>query len=215
MTPRLTARDRDPRARALEAFRLLMLEHGYRRVKIQNVLDRARIGRATFYTHFRCKEDLLAASVAGLGGHLEAAWNARRAVGATEPLGFARPFFHHAAASRRMLAVLAEDGTDVLLREHLQRMLAGLVRKDLALRAPGQAGVPEDALVHYLVGALWSVLMWWGKVPRIPPDEVADAFVRLATPTLDAACAPAAGTGKLVRDAHPRAATRSRVDGRR
>ena len=111
MARRSTVAGRDPRSRALEAFRLLMLERGYRRLTIQSVLDRARIGRATFYTHFRGKEDLLAASVAGLGASLESAWDAARASGRVEPFGFARPLLRHAAGSRRMLGVLERGRT--------------------------------------------------------------------------------------------------------
>jgi AcrR family transcriptional regulator len=166
------------RVRTLEAFRVLMLERGYRRVTIQSVLDRARVGRATFYGHFRGKEDLLAASVGGLGASLGRAWQARLAAGDTEPFGFVRPFFHHAGRSRRMLAVLAEPDTDVLLREHMRRMLAERVRADFEER--GVAGVGE-AHVEFIVGALWGVLMWWGREPQVGPDQAADEFVRLAT----------------------------------
>jgi AcrR family transcriptional regulator len=164
------------RARALEAFRLLMLEHGYRRVTIQKVLDRARVSRATFYEHFRGKEDLLAASVAGLGATLEREWRARRAAGDLEPLGFVRPFLHHAVRSRRMFAVLAERDTDVLLREHLQRMLAALVRADWAERGVRNAG---EARVQFVVGALWGGLTWWVREPDVEPDAAADEFLRL------------------------------------
>lgn len=189
MPSRPTPGARGPRARALDAFRVLMLERGYRRVTVQNVLDRAQIGRATFYTHFRCKEDLLAASVAGLGASLGAAWVAARASGNVEPFGFARALLRHAASSRRMLGVLAEEGTDVLLREHMLRMLAQLARQELELRGPLRPDVHDEALVQFVVGALWSLLMWWSRVPGTAPDEVADMFVRLVTPTCDSAFA--------------------------
>lgn len=180
-----------------------MLERGYRRLTIQSVLDRARIGRATFYTHFRCKEDLLAASVDGLGASLESAWDAARASGCVEPFGFARPLLRHAAGSRRMLAVLAEDGTDVLLREHLLRMLARLARKEIALRGPLRVDVPEEALVQFAVGALWALLMWWVRVPGTAPDEIADTYVRLVTPTFESAF-DAGATPRSPRAAAPR-----------
>jgi AcrR family transcriptional regulator len=36
----------------LDAFGALMLERGYERMTVQHVLDRASVGRATFYAHF-------------------------------------------------------------------------------------------------------------------------------------------------------------------
>jgi len=51
---------------ALDAFRKLMIDRGFERITVQHVLDRAGIGRATFYAHFRSKQDLLTASIARL-----------------------------------------------------------------------------------------------------------------------------------------------------
>src|SRR3954469_23951916 len=42
-----------------EALLALVLEKGYEAVTVQDVLDRADVGRATFYAHFRDKDDLL------------------------------------------------------------------------------------------------------------------------------------------------------------
>src|SRR5689334_24059575 len=42
-----------------EALLALVAEKGYDRVTVQDVLDRADVGRATFYAHFRDKDDLL------------------------------------------------------------------------------------------------------------------------------------------------------------
>lgn len=40
----------------------LMLERGYARITVQDILDRADVGRSTFYSHYRDKDDLLAVS---------------------------------------------------------------------------------------------------------------------------------------------------------
>lgn len=42
-----------------EACIALILENGYEAVTIQDILDRANVGRSTFYSHYRDKEDLL------------------------------------------------------------------------------------------------------------------------------------------------------------
>ncbi|WP_280234453.1 TetR/AcrR family transcriptional regulator [Nocardia cyriacigeorgica] len=40
----------------------LMIERGYERVTVTDVIDRADVGRSTFYAHYRDKDDLLVVS---------------------------------------------------------------------------------------------------------------------------------------------------------
>jgi AcrR family transcriptional regulator len=49
------------RTRALlrDALMSLIAEKGYRAITVQNIIDRANLGRSTFYAHYQDKEDLL------------------------------------------------------------------------------------------------------------------------------------------------------------
>ena len=49
-----------------EALTDLILERGYEAVTVQDVIDRADVGRSTFYAHFLDKDDLLMAILADL-----------------------------------------------------------------------------------------------------------------------------------------------------
>ncbi len=42
-----------------DAFIALILEKGYEAVTVQEIIDRANVGRSTFYAHFESKEQLL------------------------------------------------------------------------------------------------------------------------------------------------------------
>lgn len=55
-------RVRRTRATLHRALIELMIERGYDRVTVQDVLDRADVGRSTFYAHYRSKDDLLVVS---------------------------------------------------------------------------------------------------------------------------------------------------------
>src|SRR6476660_8751547 len=49
-----------------EALTDLILEEGFEAVTVQDVIDRADVGRSTFYAHFLDKDDLLMAILADL-----------------------------------------------------------------------------------------------------------------------------------------------------
>src|ERR1700741_782405 len=54
-------RVRRTRAALRDAFLALVSEKGYEKITIQDILDRADVGRSTFYVHYRAKEALLIA----------------------------------------------------------------------------------------------------------------------------------------------------------
>src|SRR5215469_9258439 len=48
----------------IDAFVDLVLEHGYARTGVGTIVERANVGRSTFYEHFENKEDLFRTSLA-------------------------------------------------------------------------------------------------------------------------------------------------------
>lgn len=160
----------------LDALRVLMSDRGYERLTIQNLLDHAGVGRATFYAHFSSKDDLLATSVGGLKAWLTHQVAHRPA----ERLAFTLPFFEHLAGHRGLYRQCVRRG-EVTIGREIRTMLRELVRDDLAR----QTGAANDTasvslMTEYLVGALWSTIAWWmaAEVP-MPAAEVDRTFRRL------------------------------------
>ncbi len=56
--PKIDARIRRTRDRLGDALVELILEKPFDAITLQDVLDRAGVGRSTFYVHYRDKEDL-------------------------------------------------------------------------------------------------------------------------------------------------------------
>ena len=62
-------RTKKTRTALQEALISLMFEKSYEAILIQEILDRANVGRSTFYTHFSDKDELLAEGLGQLGRH--------------------------------------------------------------------------------------------------------------------------------------------------
>jgi AcrR family transcriptional regulator len=71
-TPPLMGRPRDERAdRAIVTAALeLIAEHGVSDLRMDDVADRARVGKATIYRRYRSKDELVTAAVAALVGEI-------------------------------------------------------------------------------------------------------------------------------------------------
>ena len=174
----------------LGALRTLMLERGFERLTTQNIIDRAGVGRATFYAHFENKEELLAASVGQLREWLEAV----RGRSPGQPFAFMPPFFDHIVVHRAMYRTTFERESEVTVERLIRAMMLDLVRTELvANRTAKQDDSSIELATQFVVGTFWSVIVWWmGGGGKLPPTEVNEIFQRLAQPGVELALASSA-----------------------
>src|SRR5258705_12452313 len=107
-----------------EAFLSLVIERGYDRVTVQNILDRADVGRSTFYTHFRDKESLLLSCFDGLRDEMSQELDAMKP-GAIPP-DPRRPtivLFEHAYHNRRIYQALCGRNGGTVVQRHLHTLI--------------------------------------------------------------------------------------------
>jgi AcrR family transcriptional regulator len=193
-TPREDRRVRRTRRLLQEALLALILEKGYDQVTIQDLLGRADVGRATFYAHFRDKDDLLLSGSAdvqaSLRYHLAEAAK-RGGDGSAGGLDLGRALFEHAARHRRLYRALIGSRAVGVVLKYASQQLATLLHEHLdevfASRSVSPT-VPLDVTVQYLASALLGTLMWWfdNDMPY-PPDQMGRIFLRLARPAVTAA----------------------------
>lgn len=175
----------------LEAFRTLMVERGYEKMTVQHVLERSGVGRATFYAHFKSKQDLLDSSIGRLQTSLRNAWReeAQRNGRATEPLGFSLAFLQHVNSHRRIYDQVVGKSSEITLDRHMRRMLGELAREDL-LGRPGARRNSKalEVAVQFVSGALWSLVTWWLSTrSRLSAQEINGHFQNLVLQGLDGA----------------------------
>ena len=143
----------------------LTLERGYDRITVQDILDKADVGRSTFYAHYRDKDDLLVSEFEAL----HPAWGSAPSgsdAGAARTIEFLEPLrtaFQHAEANRRVYkAMIGKQGSETL-RRLLPEPLSNLVREHVRSQFPGAHGDEArlEAAVQFIVSAYVGMLTWW------------------------------------------------------
>jgi AcrR family transcriptional regulator len=152
----------------------LMHEKPFSAITVQHVLDRAKVGRSTFYTHYRDKEDLFLSDVEdffeGMANLLS-----RRGEDSNR-IAPVREFFAHVAEWKEFHAALVASGKvrDVMELGHgyFARAIEQRLSEVQPLRIPFRT-----AMAHALAGALLSLLSWWiDRGMPASPHEMDDMY---------------------------------------
>ena len=110
----------------------LALEKNYDSITVQEVLDRADVGRSTFYTHFQSMDELLSLGTQELRVTLNAALEEQRK--SLKPhenvIAFSRAMFDHAHGYRNVYFALLNTGAWPIVRQQLQAVLEDLIRRE-------------------------------------------------------------------------------------
>src|SRR5262245_31455267 len=114
-----------------EALDSLIREKPYDSIVVKEILDRANVGRPTFYTHFRDKDDLLVSSIHDMLGSIHAVDLPASAKRSERVIRFSLPVFEHIHRHRHTGAAKMGTRGRAILHEHLQQVLAELIADDV------------------------------------------------------------------------------------
>jgi AcrR family transcriptional regulator len=175
-----------------EALGTLIREKPYDEIVLKEILDRANVGRSTFYTHFRDKDELLASGIHEMLRAVHAADLPPSGKKDERIIRFSLPVFEHIHRHRQAGAAGMGTRGRAIIHEHLQRILAEQIAEDIgkvfqgARKTAGQ--IPPDLLVQFIASTFVLVLNWWVESDsQLKPKEVNEMFRGLIIPTL-AAC---------------------------
>src|SRR6266498_3247645 len=106
-----------------EALASLIREKAYDSISVKEILDRANVGRSTFYMHFGDKDDLLVSGMHDMLRSVQAAGLPRSAKPYEQIIWFSLPIFEQISQHRH--AGEARIGTRgrAIIHEHLQKVL--------------------------------------------------------------------------------------------
>lgn len=175
-----------------EALLSLIRERKYETITVQDILDRADIGRSTFYMHFRDKDELLFSGLEHVNGLMKSA-QAARAVPADKPyekiIGFSEAMFEHANQYRSVHRALLGSGAEAVVRRHLHSILTEVIGREIESQLQKRRGTKLTAspelLTHFLVSTYISTLNWWiTSKNALTSNQIDAAYRQLVLPCL-------------------------------
>ena len=161
-----------------------MQEKRYDAITVQEIIDRADVGRSTFYAHYLDKEDLLQSEMARVIGSWTLTWTGvRAAIVWSESLELLRHLKEYHALYRALVRGRAVEPLTKVMQTNLSRHVeARLVQ----LVPPGRATeVPVPVVAHYVAGALLTLFQWWvdREMPE-SPEQIDEYFLQLVRPSV-------------------------------
>jgi AcrR family transcriptional regulator len=185
---KLDRRQRRTRTALRKALMELILEKSFDTITLQDIVDRADISRATFYLHYKDKEDLLFKSMKDiydeLASKLQGMHNqeeVQQAIATGNHDYFCDPtdFQHVADHADFYRVILSEQGVASFVVQ-VRKYLAQVMYTDFcgALELNGTVSrLPADLVAHTLAGAQVGAISWWlehGK--RYTPEQMSRMF---------------------------------------
>jgi AcrR family transcriptional regulator len=185
---RADRRSRRTRRLVADALIALMLEKRYDRITVQEIIDRADVGRSTFYAHYRDKDDVLVGEFERVLDtfHLELDPDGGDGAGGQQLLP-SLSLFRHVQEQYKLYLALVRGGAVDLHYETGYRYLSARVTQQLSARVGDERAlaVPLPILANHVAGTFLSLLRWWLE-HQMPysPERMHEIFQQLVLPTV-------------------------------
>jgi AcrR family transcriptional regulator len=196
-TPRVDRRIQRTKKALRIALVELIQEKGYEAVSVEEITQRADLGRATFYLHYKDKEDLLLEEfidvarerVEVLSEIPLSAWRqSELPTDNSEPIMPLLAVFQHAVENAPLYRVLLRGESSPRMADRIRTIIAASINAFLSAKQQNDPTlinpqVPVELLAAYFSGALLSSLNWWLEQANAPsPEEMTRMFQRLFFP---------------------------------
>lgn len=186
------------RSRALlqQALVDLISERRYTDITIQDIVDRANVGRTTFYLHFTSKDDLFLSCHEAIMSEFRARprqhpFSRDELLALNAPTELIAAYQHlHDAWPRLAPIFRSKDGPLILRR--IRDASAEQIEANLRTAFAGSdSSLPLEVLAHYLAGAQLALVQWWLEQPHPQSAEtLAQSFHRLQAAAVREAFGP-------------------------
>jgi AcrR family transcriptional regulator len=160
----------------------LISERGYDAITIQEIADRANVGRTTFYLHYSSKDELFMSCHEAIVSAFHALHPRSRGelLSPEAPRGMIAAYRHLLDARALLSPIFQGKDSLLILRRIRGRSAQGINASLRAAFAEADSAIPFDVLANYLAGAQIALVQWWlEKRQPHTPETLAQVFHRL------------------------------------
>jgi AcrR family transcriptional regulator len=153
----------------------LIRENEYNTITVSDIIDRANVGRSTFYAHYRDKDDLFVGELDRVIDVLSRHVPDQKEMPFFPSLGL----FRHVGEEYELYkSLLWGPGIDLLIK-HLQKSLSKRIEQGL-MDSGKEFSVPNPILANFIGGSFLTLLQWWLENRMIySPEEMDEIFREL------------------------------------
>jgi AcrR family transcriptional regulator len=175
MTDKQDRRRQRTRRLLSEAFVELLREKGYSAITVSDIIERANIGRSTFYSHYRDKDDLFVNELDRVIEVLSHRFPEQEEMPFFPSLGL----FRHVGEEYELYkALIWTPGIDLLIK-HMQTSLSQRIEQGLQ-KNEKDFDIPLPILANFIAGSFLILLKWWlENKMNDSPEEMDKIFKRL------------------------------------
>ena len=162
------------------AFSSLISKKDYKDITIQDIIDEADIGRATFYSHYKNKEEVVNALVNDIFNHiLSHNLDIEHHHDYSQKHNFSHQIEHmlyHLEEDKEMLkGLLKSEGGDIFLNG-LKNHLTSMFKDNILLSKNDK--IPENIAFNHAITSLMQMVLYWLEQDNcsIKPETLADYY---------------------------------------
>jgi len=183
-------------ARTLRTYRALsdalvdlMKTREFDAITVQDLLDRAGVGRATFYTHFRNKDDFLLTDLERMLAAVESHFDLT--AGRTTRVAPIAELFEHFADAKPFVEALERSGRSEVVLDIASGHLARIIERRLRALDIQPPDLPLTAAARVFGAMAMELAKWWlSRETRFSARDMDSRFHELVWRGLGAKATP-------------------------
>lgn len=170
-------RQKKTRKAIFEAFTELLKEDSYSKITVQQLIDKADIGRTTFYSHFETKDDLLKELCSDIFNHVFSKDLEKEKTHDFSCVNDIRSqtthiLYHLKEHMDYLPGILSGESDDIFMgffKDNLTELFKNCVDNQKSV-------IPKDYVLNHMVCDFSETVRWWSKNQKYSPEEVSSFF---------------------------------------